>query len=706
MATYFPPKRATEYIFYIGLVSQANTKVMQSSATLAAGDFKVSIDGGALTNLATLPVVTPAASKSIKVVLSIAEMTGDNIMLICSDAAGSEWCDLVINLQTTARQIDDLATPTNITAGTITTVTTLTNLPAITAGWLTATGIAADAITDAKVAADVTIASVTGAVGSVTGAVGSVTGAVGSVTGNVGGNVVGSVASVTAGVTLAASAVQAIWDALTTALTTVGSIGKKLADWTVGTIDTYTGNTKQTGDAFLRLGAPAGASVSVDIAAVKVDTAAILVDTGTTLDVRIPAALVGGRMDASVGAMALNTLTASALATDAVTEIQAGLATPTNITAGTITTVTNLTTNNDKTGYTLSSAGIQAVWDALTSALTPVGSIGKLLVDNINATISSRSTLTEANVRTAVGLASANLDTQLDAIPTVGETADQVWDEILAGHLGAGSTGAALNAAGAAGDPWSTAIPGAYGAGTAGKILGDNVNTTISSRSSHTAADVWAVGSRTLTSFGTLVADIWLNATRTLTAFGFSVTVGTNSDKTGYSLSSAGVQAIWDALLTALTTVGSVGKLLADNLNATISSRSSHTAADVWAVGARTLTSFGTLVTDVWAAATRTLTAFGFSVTVGTNSDKTGYTTTTADKEATADALLGRSIASGVNASGAENRSVGNALRILRNNREVVANVLTVMQEDDVTPAWTAAVTQTAGNPISKIDPT
>lgn len=81
------------------------------------------------------------------------------------------------------------------------------------------------------------------------------------------------------------------------------------------------------GDAFTRLGAPAGASVSADIAAVKVDTAAILVDTGTTLDGRIPAALVSGRMDCSVGAMAANTLTASALAADAVTEIQSGLAT-------------------------------------------------------------------------------------------------------------------------------------------------------------------------------------------------------------------------------------------------------------------------------------------------------------------------------------------------------------------------------------------
>lgn len=107
--------------------------------------------------------------------------------------------------------------------------------------------------------------------------------------------------------------------------------------------------------------------------------------------------------------------------------------------------------NIGKTGYALSAAGVQAIWDALTSALTTAGSIGKLLVDNINATISSRSShaaadiwavatrlltagtnivlakgvgvtgfndLDAAGVRAAVGLASANLDTQLDALPT------------------------------------------------------------------------------------------------------------------------------------------------------------------------------------------------------------------------------------------------------------------------------------------------
>ena len=40
---------------------------------------------------------------------------------------------------------------------------------------------------------------------------------------------------------------------------------------TVGTLTTYTGNTPQTGDSFARLGAPAGASVSADIAALPTD---------------------------------------------------------------------------------------------------------------------------------------------------------------------------------------------------------------------------------------------------------------------------------------------------------------------------------------------------------------------------------------------------------------------------------------------------
>lgn len=82
------------------------------------------------------------------------------------------------------------------------------------------------------------------------------------------------------------------------------------------------------------------------------------------------------------------------------------------------------------------------------------------------------------------------------------------------------------------------------------------------------ATTVWANATRTLTSFGTLVSDIWANATRTLSAFGFSVTVGTNNDKTDYVLSTAGVNAvadqIWDEATSGHQTAGTTGKALTD----------------------------------------------------------------------------------------------------------------------------------------------
>ena len=80
-------------------------------------------------------------------------------------------------------------------------------LQGVGASVITATSIASDAITDAKVASDVTIASVTGAVGSVTG--------------NVGGNVTGSVGSVASGGITAASLAA---DAITAAKIADGAI--------------------------------------------------------------------------------------------------------------------------------------------------------------------------------------------------------------------------------------------------------------------------------------------------------------------------------------------------------------------------------------------------------------------------------------------------------------------------------------------------
>jgi hypothetical protein len=74
--------------------------------------------------------------------------------------------------------------------------------------------------------------------------------------------------------------------------------------------------------------------------------------------------------------------------------------------------------------------------------------------------------------------------------PSAADIADAVWEEAIADHSGtSGSTAEQLAAAGAAGDPWATALPGAYSAGQAGKIVGDNLNATVSSRATQASVD-------------------------------------------------------------------------------------------------------------------------------------------------------------------------------------------------------------------------
>jgi hypothetical protein len=58
-------------------------------------------------------------------------------------------------------------------------------------------------------------------------------------------------------------------------------------------------------------------------------------------------------------------------------------------------------------------------------------------VDNTTGT----ATLTAADVRAALGMASANLDAQLADLPTASENADAVWDEATSGHTTAGTYG-------------------------------------------------------------------------------------------------------------------------------------------------------------------------------------------------------------------------------------------------------------------------
>lgn len=177
----------------------------------------------------------------------------------------------------------------------------------------------------------------------------------------------------------------------------------------------------------------------------------------------------------------------------------------------------------------------------------------------------------------------------------------------------------------------------------------DNTSTYLIRRDMNWAARVWNYTSRTLTSFGTLVADIWSYSTRlltgkTLTGGGSLVTetyldtalaalnnisaanvwsYATRGLTEEVNLTSTSTDAIWEYALTQIGDAGSVGKLLKDNINATVSSRSSHTAADVWSAVTRTLTSNANfndptsaeIAAAVWSEATRTLTNYGNNIT-------------------------------------------------------------------------------------------
>lgn len=116
------------YSFVIGLPSQADSDVMQVNPTLATGDVKVSIDGGSLANIATLPTVSPAGGKLVLVSLSASEMNGSDIAVIFSDAAGDEWTDVVVHLKTEAGLVGGTVNDVSATATSfVTTLTEATN---------------------------------------------------------------------------------------------------------------------------------------------------------------------------------------------------------------------------------------------------------------------------------------------------------------------------------------------------------------------------------------------------------------------------------------------------------------------------------------------------------------------------------------------------------------------------------------------------
>jgi hypothetical protein len=502
----------------------------------------------------------------------------------------------------------------------------------------------------------------------------------------------------------------------------------------------------QTGDSFDRLGAPAGASVSVDVAAIKAETATILSDTND-IQTRIPAALVSGRMDSSVGAMAANVLTATAIAADAITDAKvASDVTIASVTGavgsvtgavGSVTGAVGSVTGNvggnvsgsvgsvtgnvggNVTGSvgSIATGGIAAAsfaagaidaaaiaTDALGALELAAGAASEIAtavrseltteLGRIDVAVSTRlaaagytTPLDAAGVRTAVGLASADLDTQLAALPTAAENADAVWEEAIADHSGTvGSTAEALAAAGSAGDPWVTALPGAYTAGQAGYIVGTNVNATVSSRATQTSVDDVPTNAELATALGT--ADDAVLAILGTPA-GASLAADVAAVKTQTAAIETDTQDIQSRLPAALVSGrmdSSTGAMAANVMTAAAAAADLTTELQS---GLATASALATLQTTADAIPTNAelATALGDIPTADEN----------------ADALLNRDMATGADTNA---RSPRNALRFLRNKWGVAGTTLTVTKEDDTTEAWTATVTATPGaDPVTGSDP-
>jgi hypothetical protein len=102
-APYNPAKKNEDFIAYVSLEDMNASGSFKANPTIAAGDFKISKDGGALANLATLPAVTPASSIWVKITLSATEMNADNVSIQGIDqTAPKEWADFALHIPTTA----------------------------------------------------------------------------------------------------------------------------------------------------------------------------------------------------------------------------------------------------------------------------------------------------------------------------------------------------------------------------------------------------------------------------------------------------------------------------------------------------------------------------------------------------------------------------------------------------------------------------
>jgi len=316
-----------------------------SDWTPVAGDVLVSTDDGTEANIGTLPTYTNGAWKFV---LTGTNLTGKRCRVRIVDSPTKAVEDNFFDVETfgdaNALLVFDLGTAMSAQAvasvtGAVGSVTG--NVGGNVVGSVASVTGAVGSVTG-NVGGNVvgSTASVTGAVGSVTGSVGSVTGAVGSVTGNVGGNVTGSVGSVVGSVASVTGAVGSVTGA-------VGSVTGNVGGNVVGSVASVTGN----------VGGNVNGSVA-SVTTVNDKTGYSLSATGLDLVTATATGVI--EIAKAIWDRARSSHTTTGTFGQGVASVQGNV---TGSVASVTGAVGSLTVNNDKTGYALSAAGVDDIWD-------------------------------------------------------------------------------------------------------------------------------------------------------------------------------------------------------------------------------------------------------------------------------------------------------------------------------------------------------
>lgn len=138
----------------------------------------------------------------------------------------------------------------------------------------------------------------------------------------------------------------------------------------------------------------------------------------------------------------------------------------------------------------------------LAAGLTGTGNLsaGLNLITSMSSVITATGGLT-ANLKGTLSLEADIYVNQSEA--TVQQIVEGVWNALTSVYNNPGTMGEAMSAAGSAGDPWITNLPGAYASGSAGNILGNLL--------ANIPDSVWdelKAGHTTTNSYGKIVQDI------------------------------------------------------------------------------------------------------------------------------------------------------------------------------------------------------